>query len=80
MAKEIYEYAKGLSGVSDERIKALEQQLAEVDRQIENIVDSVANGLSHPSFKKKMDELELRKSSLQRTIFEEQLKQQTTRH
>ena len=55
MARSVYEYAKGLTGSSDDRLKALEKQLAEVDRQIGNIVDSVANGFSHPSFKNKME-------------------------
>jgi site-specific DNA recombinase len=39
-----------------------------------NIVDSVANGFIHPSFKNKMDELELKKTSLQEVIFDEKIK------
>ncbi len=77
MAKKIYEYAKRLSGSSDDRLKALEKQRTAVDRQIGNIVDSVADGFVHPSFKTKMDELELKKNSLQKDIFDEQVKQTT---
>ncbi len=78
LAKKIHEFAKGFADSSETRLRSLEKQLVEVKKQINNIVDSVAQGLTHPSFKTKMDELEQKKNYLQKAIFEEKLYQERT--
>ncbi|MGB3409309.1 MAG: recombinase zinc beta ribbon domain-containing protein [Jannaschia sp.] len=60
--------------VKQDRAKA-ERDLATVTRQIDKIVEAIAEGMFHPSMKAKMDDLEARKAALddetKATSFEE---------
>lgn len=76
LAQKIYEYAQSQSSSIKNDIQILKKELSETQHQIDNIVEAVAKGLFHPSFKEKMDALEKQKETIQRRLFEAELQAQ----
>lgn len=52
------------------QVSTIEKEFLTVKSQIDNIVDSIANGMFHPSMKEKMDVLEARKAELGQALVE----------
>lgn len=64
LSQKIYEYANSQQSEIKSDIKMFEKELKEIQFQIDNIVNAIANGMFHESMKEKMDSLEKRKSEL----------------
>lgn len=60
----------GLKNTIPDDIKQFEAELCGINRQIDNMVSAIANGMFHPSMKAKMDELENQKELLTNRIDE----------
>lgn len=76
LARKIYDYAQSQSSEIQNDIQKLKKELSEVQSRIDNIVEAVAKGLFHPSFKEKMDHLEQRKETLLRRLHEAEFQAQ----
>lgn len=62
--KNLNVYVCDLSKQIPDDIKLYESELSGINRQIDNIVNAIANGMFHASMKSKMDELEKQKDLL----------------
>ena len=76
LSKKIYAFAQSQSAAIKTDIQNLKKELSEVQWQIDNIVEAVANGLFHPSFKDKMDILEKQKETVMRRLNEAEFQAQ----
>ena len=76
IAEKIYAFAQSQYSTIKNDIQTLKKELSEIQQQIDNIVDAVAKGLFHPSFKEKMDHLEQRKETLLRRLHEAEFQAQ----
>lgn len=76
IAAKIHAFAQSQYSTIKEDIQTFKKELSEVQQQIDNIVDAVAKGLFHPSFKEKMDYLEQRKETILRRLHEAELQAQ----
>jgi site-specific DNA recombinase len=76
LAQKIYQFANSQSSTIHDDIKTLKKELTDIQSQIDNIVDAVANGLFHSSFKEKMDTLEAQKETISRRLNEAELQAQ----
>lgn len=74
LAKKVYNRYIELSDNSADMLSNYESNLKEVNKQLDNIVNAIANGLFYPAMHTKMKELEERKSKIQLLIDEEKLK------
>ncbi len=73
LANKIYEYARKQNSEIQKDIKHFDRELQSTQKEIDNIVDAVAKGLFHISFKERMDLLENRKCELVRKLNEAKL-------
>ncbi|UYO64369.1 recombinase family protein [Acetobacterium wieringae] len=64
MADLILNYSKKIKSSADVDLNNLQKELKALDKQINNIVDAIANGMFHESMKVKMDSLEKQKSDI----------------
>ncbi len=76
-AEKMYTYANTTMQDAPDMVIEYKKQLANVEKQINNIVTAIANGMYHQSMKEKMDELELSKSAIKIRLAEAKLKKQT---
>ena len=75
IADKIIEENKNLKHGIPQTINAHNYKLKQIQKQIDNLIEAITNGMFHPSMKEKMDALEQEKSSYQSKIAELQLKQ-----
>lgn len=76
IAEKIYAFAQSQYNTIKNDIQSLNRELATIQQQIDNIVDAVAKGLYHPSFKEKMDQLEQQKAVVLRRLKEAEFQAQ----
>ena len=74
LVESIYNYALEQKESVNEEINYLEKKISETQKNIDNIVNAVAQGMMHESFKSKMDDLESDKSALQKQLNEARIK------
>lgn len=64
LSQKIFEFANSQQTEIQSDIKRFEKELKIIQKQIDNIVNAIANGMYHESMKEKMDSLEKRKREL----------------
>ncbi len=72
-ANKIHEYAKNQNTEIQQDIKQFDARLKSTQKEIDNIVDAVAQGMFHTSFKERMDKLEDLKAEVSRSLNEAKL-------
>lgn len=70
----VFEEYQNITDEADYNINILEEKLKKLNKQIENIVAAIAEGMFHSSLKNKMDELELQKNEVVSMILDESSK------
>ncbi|MFT9057686.1 MAG: recombinase zinc beta ribbon domain-containing protein [Ethanoligenens sp.] len=63
---------------SEPYMKAAKKRLAQIQHEIDNVVNAVAAGMFHPSMKQKLDDLEAQKAALEIRISEAELESKST--
>lgn len=76
LLKMLNEYQSKTRSQVDKELSTFKKNLAETQKQIENIITAIGNGFFHETFKSRMSELEEEKLSLETSIH--QLKARTT--
>jgi site-specific DNA recombinase len=75
ISEKIYKSYLEVSKDANLNIKMLEDKLKKIEKQIENIVSAIMDGMNSSALKKKMDELELQKNEIVSTLLDESMKQ-----
>lgn len=71
----LQDYSKHIRSTAEIDLKNLNKELKEIEKQINNIVDAIANGMFHESMKSKMDALESQKLDIVKLV--DQIETQT---
>lgn len=74
IANLVYKKYQSMTRDSDNNINIFKSKLKEVEKQIDNIVLAIADGMYHSSMKSKLEELEFKKTELVSIILDEESK------
>ncbi|MDL2220832.1 recombinase family protein, partial [Eubacteriales bacterium OttesenSCG-928-N14] len=73
LLEQIADMVMDVQGRESVTLPMLRQQLAEVERGLDNLVDAIQQGMLTPTTKKRLDELEKAKSDIEVAILQEEL-------